>query len=192
VVTEQSVLLGAASGVLRGAPDRPWSVAPLPAPVVGLAYDAGAVYAATATTLFESRNDGQSFRAIAGGLGSASGLAITSLGAARGELLVVAKSIDPRGHSFRVLHSQDGGNTWRLVSQKMEYGPTSAPVAGPGGWYLGLASDGLWFLRRPSRKAPRRCSFAAAGHRSSAMSGRCERNSASASCSRWLTLSLSS
>jgi|GEM_PF-6542467 len=66
VVTEQSVLLGAASGVLRSAPDRAWSVAPLPAPVVGLAYDAGAVYAVTATTLFESRNDGRSFRAIAG------------------------------------------------------------------------------------------------------------------------------
>jgi len=147
VVTAQSVLLGAASGVLRGAPDRAWSIAPLPAPVVDLAYDAGAVYAVTATTLFESRNDGRTFRAIAGGLGSSSGLAITSLGAARGELLVVAKSIAARSEdSFRVLHSQDGGKTWRLVSQEMEYGPTSAPVAGPGGWYLGLASDGLWFL----------------------------------------------
>jgi len=147
VVTEQSVLLGAASGVLRGAPGRAWSVAPLPAPVVALAHDAGAVYAVTATTLFESRNDGRSFRAIAGGLGSSSGLAITNLGAARGELLVIAKSIAPRTEdSFRALHSHDGGKTWRLVSQKMEYGPTSAPVAGPGGWYLGLASDGLWFL----------------------------------------------
>jgi hypothetical protein len=55
--------------------------------------------------------------------------------------------IDPRGEdSFRVLHSQDGGKTWRLVSQKMENGPTSALVAGSGGCYLGLASDGLWFL----------------------------------------------
>jgi photosystem II stability/assembly factor-like uncharacterized protein len=147
VVTEQSLLLGSASGVLRGAPDRAWSLVPLSAPVVGLAYDGGAVYAVTATTLFESRNDGRSFSAIAGGLGSDSGLAITSLGAARGELLVIAKSIAPRSEdSFRVLHSPDGGKTWRLVSQNMEYGPTSAPAPGPGGWYLGLASDGLWFL----------------------------------------------
>lgn len=124
--------------------------------MVGLAYDAGAVYVVTATTLFESRNDGRSFRSIAGGLGSDSGLAITSLRAARGELLVIiAKYVAPRDEdSFRVLHSHDGGKTWRLVSQKIKYGPTSAPAAAPGGWYLGLASDGLWFLPTAVSQAP--------------------------------------
>ena len=123
--------------------------------MVDLAYDADAIYAVTATTFFESRTDGRSFRAVAGGFGSDSGIAITSLGAARGELLVIAKSIAARSEdSFRVLHSHDGGKTWRLVSQKMEYGPTSAPVAGPGGWYLGLASDGLWFLPTAVSQGP--------------------------------------
>jgi hypothetical protein len=123
--------------------------------VVGLAYDAGAVYAVTATTLFESRNDGRTFRAIAGGLGSDSGVAIMSLGAARGELLVIEKSSAPRSEdSFRILHSHDGGKAWRLVSQGMEYGPTSAPAAGPGGWYVGLASDGLWFLPTAVSRTP--------------------------------------
>ena len=33
-----------------------------------------------------------------------------------------------------------------MISSSLLYGPTSLPVAGPGGWNRGLASDGLWFL----------------------------------------------
>lgn len=128
---------------MRGAfvcsPDagRTWkdSVAPNQAPVVGLAYDAGAVYAVTATTLFESRDDGKTFRAIAGGFGSDSGLAITSVRTASGELLVVAKSI------ARAMAERPGGSS-RKKGVRSDF---SAP-SGPGGWYRGLHSDdGLWF-----------------------------------------------
>jgi len=114
------------------------------------------VYAATATTLFASRDDGQSFNAIAGGFGADSSLAITSLGAARGELLIIAKHVGPPATDdlFRILHCHDGGKTWQILSQKIEHMPTSSPAAGPGGWYVGLASDGVWFLPTPAPQTP--------------------------------------
>ena len=154
VVTEQSVLLGTASGVLRGAPGRAWSVAPLPAPVVGLAYEAGAIYAVTATTLFESRNDGRSFRS------TASGSARTPVSPSRASEPHAGSSWSPQnrpprqvktrsGCCTRAMAERPGGSSrkkWSTVRPRL---PSPDREAGTSG---SLPTD-CGSCRRPSRKA---------------------------------------
>jgi photosystem II stability/assembly factor-like uncharacterized protein len=152
-VTDDAVLLCGPAGVLRGSEKEDWSVVTLPGgpgAVVGLASDDGRVYAATASALYQSLDDGRSFQLVATTLRD--GLTISELGAERGELVVTLENRAARSISegVAVLYSRDRGRTWLRISSGIEFLATSPPVRGKDAWYIGLESDGVFRFAVPA------------------------------------------
>lgn len=148
LLTERSILIAAGSRVVRRAEGRGWSAIALPGyggTVIGLAADGDRVYAATGSMLFVSTDDGASFRALS----DTGGETIVGIGAERGELFVVTRYGDMAVEhlSLRCVLSRDQGTTWRVVADRRGLAPLSAPVAGAEGWYTGLETDGIWYVK---------------------------------------------
>jgi hypothetical protein len=148
LLTERSILIAAGSLVVRGGEGRAWIAKALPgdsATVIGLAADGERVYAATGSMLFVSTDDGASFRALS----DTGGESIVGVGTARGELFVVTRYGDTSVEhaSLRCFLSRDLGTTWRAVADVRGIAPVSPPTAGEDGWYIGLESDGLWYVK---------------------------------------------
>jgi hypothetical protein len=110
--------------------------------VKAIAVDGLATYAATATTLYRSVDDGRSFTVVGR---PESELSIASIGAAEGELLVVAQAYErSAGPPAKLLHSTDSGRSWRASTPDAGLVFRSLPRRGPRAWYVGLESDGFW------------------------------------------------
>lgn len=145
-VSATAVFVCGSSGLWRASDAADWREIRLgrsASLVKAVAVDSERVFAATASAVYVSRDDGKTFEVV-GRPGP--GLLIASLGATDGELLVIANREDRSTGAFQLFLSRDGGKTWRTSSPSIDQLPRSAPTHGPTGWYFGLESDGIWHL----------------------------------------------
>jgi len=150
LIGERTLLVGGVHGLFRYDFGQSWVKVPLPNDVqsiVALSNDAGRVYIATPNALFVSDEHAHAFRKLEVALPPRSSLA--GMSAASGELMVIAKNYEvlpPDGVAITL--STDGGSSWQLQSKGLDAFPASQPVRGQRGWYVGLESNGVWFLPR--------------------------------------------